>query len=199
MARTMQTARKGKAPKAPVAGDDEGRGKWEPQPAEQKSSADTSETKFAKKMKERTTKFGAAGGGSHDVYGLAVSDDSDDEGRPRVPGLRIGVGTLESALMDAGVVPSGGGAWGPPSVTADFRAARAADEGSSSSSAYAMPEGVELVGGEVAFEEQDDGSQALVVPEGGHLRLSVRCMPYAQREPNPQSPGAARSLLNRRC
>ena len=36
-----------------------------------------------------------------------------------------------------------------------------------------LPEGLELVGGEASFEEQEDGSQALVLPEGGYLRISL--------------------------
>ena len=32
--------------------------------------------------------------------------------------------------------------------------------------ANGLPEGLEVVGGEASFEEQEDGSQALAVPEG---------------------------------
>ena len=38
-----------------------------------------------------------------------------------------------------------------------------------------LPDGLDLVGGEPVFEEQEDGSQALILPEGSYLRLA---MPY---------------------
>ena len=36
-----------------------------------------------------------------------------------------------------------------------------------------LPDGLDIIGGDAVFEEQEDGDQALVVPEGAYLRLAV--------------------------
>ena len=47
-----------------------------------------------------------------------------------------------------------------------------------------LPEGVEVIGGDPAYEEQEDGSQALIMPEGAYLKLAI---PHVRR-PAPEPP-----------
>lgn len=49
-------------------------------------------------------------------------------------------------------------------------------------SKVAMPEGVQLMGGEPVLEEQEDGGQALLVPEGAFLKLTLPASPWALAE-----------------
>ena len=46
----------------------------------------------------------------------------------------------------------------------------------------AMPDGVQLLGGEAVFEEQADGSQALLLPEGAFLKLQLNASPWVLAE-----------------
>lgn len=46
----------------------------------------------------------------------------------------------------------------------------------------ALPDGIEVVGGEGAFEEQEDGDAAFVVPEGAYVKLTVPGMSPWQLE-----------------
>jgi hypothetical protein len=45
-----------------------------------------------------------------------------------------------------------------------------------------LPEGVQLMGGEVTYEEQEDGSFALLVPDAAHLKLSLNATPWVLEE-----------------
>ena len=55
-------------------------------------------------------------------------------------------------------------------------------EGAAVEGKGAMPDGVQLLGGEAVFEEQEDGSQALVMPEGGFLKVTVNASPWVLEE-----------------
>ena len=45
-----------------------------------------------------------------------------------------------------------------------------------------LPDGVQLMGGEVSYEEQDDGSYALLLPEGAFLKASLNATPWVLEE-----------------
>jgi thiol-disulfide isomerase/thioredoxin len=45
-----------------------------------------------------------------------------------------------------------------------------------------LPEGVQVVGGDVTYEEQEDGSYALLVPEGAFLKVSLSATPWVLEE-----------------
>lgn len=102
----------------------------------------------------------------------ASSDSSDDA---PLPGRRRG-GDLGGAL---GLGAFGGnlGALSTASFAVDWRTSQPPAVGR-----YVLPGGVEMVGGEPTLEEQEDGSSALVVPEGAHLKCALRCSPWILQE-----------------
>jgi hypothetical protein len=196
MARTRQTM-KGQGRKK--------EDKFEPTEPEQKATHDDLETtKLARKEAARARFAGIGGVGSGGAgtstafpglyqfdsddssdlenfggkaFGAAFGDSSDEEGghgiaRPKASrgaGGARGLGAL-----------SGFGAWTKANLEADFRKAQSPAAGQS----VELPTGIEVAGagGEAMLEEQEDGAQALVLPEGSHLQLSLRCSPFILQE-----------------
>ena len=152
---------------------------------EKKEFDDLGTSKQSKKAARSGNRFGGLGAALGGIWGggLGSDDDDDDEkpggalGRPLsevTSALTIGgaaaadepgIGELSPRRKRGGETFGGVtfGGWGEMAtgLTADLR------QGGE------LPEGLELVGGEPSFEEQEDGSQALVLPEGGYLRISL--------------------------
>jgi len=152
---------------------------------EKKDFDDLGTSKQSKKAARSGNRFGGLGAALGGIWGggLGSDDDDDDEkpggalGRPLsevTSALTIGgaaaadepgIGELSPRRKRGGETFGGVtfGGWGEMAtgLTADLR------QGGE------LPEGLELVGGEASFEEQEDGSQALVLPEGGYLRISL--------------------------
>ena len=63
------------------------------------------------------------------------------------------------------------------SFVVDCRTAKAPASGR-----YMLPADMELVNGDPVLEDQEDGSRALVVPEGAHLKCALRCSPWILQE-----------------
>ena len=85
---------------------------------------------------------------------------------------------LVADFRSAKVQEKEGGACASSSVAASPGLA----DGAVEKAKYEMPEGVQLMGGETIFEEQEDGSQALLVPESSFVKLSVNASPWALAE-----------------
>ena len=124
----------------------------------------------------RTGRFGGLGASLGGIWGgIGGLDDDDDDDEQRPAGilggslLSVGAGTSADAVGEGtssrrrrGDLDGGVGGWGlVTGLTADLR------------SGGELPEGLEVIGGDATFEEQEDGDQALVVPEGASLRLTV--------------------------
>ena len=41
-----------------------------------------------------------------------------------------------------------------------------------------LAEGIELLGGDITYEEGEDGIQSLLLPEGGYLKLQLPSQPW---------------------
>ena len=110
-------------------------------------------------------------------YWGARSDDSDDDecAGGRVVTVRApsdddepGVGEEDGKAKPkrfsrcTGITPGYTGMMASVGLTADLR------------KSGELPEGVEVVGGDVNFEEQEDGDSALVLPEGAYLKFATR-------------------------
>ena len=143
---------------------------------------DLGSTKLSKKQ-GRGGRFGGLGAELGGIWGGFGMDDDDDE-RPRRPGSPLAGDEGSSTVGGGGLaalddeptvhvmggghrrgkdVVFGGGFGMVSGLTADLR------------KGGELPEGLELIGGDPLFEEQEDGSQALVLPEGSYLKVT---MPY---------------------
>lgn len=142
---------------------------------------DVSKTKMAEKEKRRGGRFGFYSFGGAD--NRVSSDSSGDEASEgALTKRRVTIGGAVDAMSDD--EPQLDGACGPhrsyrrygafavPGLAVDLRKA---SEGG-------LPDGLEVVGGEAAFEEQEDGASALIVPEGGYMKLSLPGMSPWQLE-----------------
>ncbi len=134
----------------------------------------------------QASRFGALGGLGGlsiwtDALGDLDDDDDDDDGHglgrllqqqqrsPRSGGVEATDEEVAASRGSNGKGSKGkgkekaewGGAWSYSGVTADLR------------SGGALAEGVEVVGGDACFEEQEDGGQALLMPEGAYLKLAL--------------------------
>ena len=114
------------------------------------------------------------------VAALDLDDDGDDDLssllQPRSPtsrsaGAAVGLDEVlaedRSHARRSGKARAGGkgkeglGAHALTGITADLRAGGQ------------LPEGMSLVGGDPQYEEQDDGSQALIMPDASYLKLTL--------------------------
>lgn len=171
-------------------------------PEEETGFDDLSETKLGKKQ-EKIARFagttGYVGLDDKDVFGGIdfLSSSSDDEApskraaaRPQAKGAGTSKAdaagtkwlTLESATM--------------VNYVADFRTVRSVEGATRDggvrldsspvmhepAAKHAMPEGVQVEGGEPTFDEQDDGMSALLLPEGGYLKVGLHVTPWALAE-----------------
>jgi len=113
----------------------------------------------------------------------AMSDDSSDceneASSGRLVKRRVTIGGAVDSSDDEPLVEGGQrrssrryGAYAVPGIAVDLRKA---SEGG-------LPDGLEVVGGEGTFEEQEDGSSALLVPEGAHIKITLPGMSPWQLE-----------------
>ena len=181
-------------------------------PKQESKFDSVTETKMSKKEANRARfagpglglgaagRLGLAGGAGTsaladlDVFGLEDSDSSDSHHEPGkgyrdrgynssdssndrapLPGRRRG-GTA-TAPIGLGGLGGNLGALGTASFAVDWRTTQPPAAGR-----YVLPAGVEMVGADPTLEEQEDGSCALVVPEGAHLKCALRCSPWILQE-----------------
>jgi len=174
---------------------------FEPTNREERSAFDNAADSKMSRRQGRLGGLGGIGGLSIWTDGFGFDDDDDDTTTTALmraaatsPGRNGAGGTSEDHVREAEQQRSGGngkGRAGEPTgrngrgsggsgrdmewggsgsgqtltlVTADLRQSQSQ-----------LPEGLEVIGGDASFEEQEDGSAALVMPEGGYLKLS---MPY---------------------
>ena len=132
----------------------------------------------------RQGRFGSLGGlGALSIWtdSLDLDDDDDDDdtlgrllqprGSPtsRSAGAAVALDELEAektggrAGRGRGKDKEHGGVFGyaVSGLTADMR------------NGERLPEGLEVVGGDPTYEEQEDGSQALLIPEGAYLKVTL--------------------------
>jgi hypothetical protein len=171
---------------------------FEPTNREERSAFDNAADSKMSRRQGRLGGLGGIGGLSIWTDGFGFDDDDDDATTTALmraadtsPG-RNGAGGTSDHVREAEQQRSGGngkGRAGEPTgrngrggggggkdmewggsgsgqtltlVTADLRQSHSQ-----------LPEGLEVIGGDASFEEQEDGSTALVMPEGGYLKLSV--------------------------
>lgn len=125
---------------------------------------DVGKTKMSKKETSARGGWGFSGLWS----GRAGSDDEDEKDSKR----RVTIGGYASDSSDGdGPKIGASGGYFATGISADLRKAGAG-----------LPDGVEIVGGDGAFEEQEDGDTAFVVPEGAYVKLTVPGMSPWQLE-----------------
>ena len=139
---------------------------------------DVKKTKMALK-EARRGRFG----GFSNFFGAAANDSDDDSStsckRAAVTGV-VDPASSDDEVEHAGNVAAGcgprrssrrWGAYATAGVAIDLR--NAAD---------GVPDGLEVIGGEGVFEEQEDGGVALLVPEGAYVKLTIPGMSPWQLE-----------------
>ena len=106
------------------------------------------------------------------------SSSSDDNmlttsglARGGLPGRRKGAAGLLGIGNDLSAL-------GSASFAVDFRTVQPPPGGGQ----YTLPGGIEMINGDPLLEEQEDGAMALVLPEGAHLKCTLRCSPWILQE-----------------
>ena len=130
-------------------------------------------TKSSAKESSRAGWMGGLWGGSAVDNDSSDDDDAKPESKRRVT---IGGYASDGSSDYEGAASSAfgrAGQWGSfaRSMSADLRKASSQ-----------LPEGVEIVGGDGTFEEQEDGDAAFVVPEGAHVKVTLPGMSPWQLE-----------------
>lgn len=130
-------------------------------------------TKTSAKESSRAGWMGGLWGGS------AVDNDSsdDDDAKPESK-RRVTIGGYASDGSSDCEGPANS-AFGRAGRWGSFARSMSADLRKASSQ---LPEGVEIVGGDGTFEEQEDGDAAFVVPEGAHVKVTLPGMSPWQLE-----------------
>ena len=131
---------------------------------------DPSETRAARRHNQRGGGLGALAGFWGDLVGFDELAGDEAGGGLGVSGTGMG-GAVSDASSDDGLPKIGGAAGSGPGrfgdlssscgMTGDFR------------TAAELPEGLEIIGGDATFEEQEDGGSALVVPDEAFLTLAL--------------------------
>jgi len=119
-----------------------------------------SKTKMAAKEAKRS-RFGFAGFGG---FAGGCDSSSDDEAGPK---RRVSIGGTYGSGTDSDSddpLSKRLGGRSRNAVTGMAADLRTATE---------LPDGVEVIGGEGVFEEQEDGNKALMIPEGAHVKISM--------------------------
>ena len=177
----------GRVPKPPTSEARPVDGAFDPKAKRVESDTfdDASKTKLAQKEKSRSRwgGFSFLGAG---MSAMSDTDDDDEDAGGLMAGPRRSAHTRRSAKSgldsdDEGKASDGeghshqkmgrggrreGGYWGgrPAELSADLRT-----EG--------LCDGLEIVGGDAAFEEQEDGDKALIVPEGAYVKVTMPAIP----------------------
>ena len=136
---------------------------------------DLDKTKMSQKQarRGRFAGFGGFGGAFSNFHGYG-EDSSDEETTAAKPagcssaGRRVTIGGEEE-------LGSSDDAFSDGEDRTGYRRATAAVNGLAVDlrTASGLPDGVEVVGGEASFEEQEDGDKALLVPEGAYLKVAL--------------------------
>ena len=168
---------------------------------------DLDDTKFGKKQ-EKLGRLNL-GAGASNIMGMGVDAEDElldmldlwsDAGSDPQPGkgkaaASKGGGDQASRRMMGEVGYLSLGAASTVDLVADFRSLKGSEKGKDaagssaevgeagpSGARVAMPDGVALVGGDAAFEEQSDGSQALLMPECSFLKVQLNASPWVLAE-----------------
>jgi len=152
---------------------------------------DFSKTKMAKKETQRGrglySGVGFAGFGGMNT----IASDSSDEDELDAPGTlvkrRLTIGGVVDGSGDEDELgrPLGAGRKRPGGLRGSLGAGSLFATGLSADlrdGKKGLPEGMEVIGGDGAFEEQEDGSSALVIPEGAHIKFTLPNMSPWQLE-----------------
>ena len=125
---------------------------------EESRSDDANQTKMAKKQASR-------GYGSFYFGAREASSSEDDEPAVlrRIGGASARHEASDDSDLDGQEVGRFGkrGRFAASGLSVDLR------------TSSMLPDGVEVVGGDAVFEEQEDGNSALIVPEGAYLKVSL--------------------------